>query len=194
MRRFWRRSGSGNSILRSRRPGRKSAGSSVSARFVAMITLRLVTTKNAEREKSAWRMPYTDVHLDSQRREKSGGVFMRIFKCGVCVCVSCSFVWLFGCWCLRFVHLCDGARMNTFTLTVTSKPSIWLRSSRRMRCTSRSAPVCASKRFVAIASISSMKMIAGAFSRASRNTSRTCRRSAANHPQSTMNALFALRK
>ncbi len=37
-RRFWRRSGSGNSILRSRRPGRSSAGSSVSARLVAMIT------------------------------------------------------------------------------------------------------------------------------------------------------------
>mmetsp|Transcript_11331 Transcript_11331/g.29460 ORF Transcript_11331/g.29460 Transcript_11331/m.29460 type:complete len:233 (-) Transcript_11331:388-1086(-) len=100
MSRFSRRPGCGNSILRSSRPGRRRAGSSVSARFVAMIT---------------------------------------------------------------------------FTLTVWSKPSIWLSSSRRMRCTSRSAPVCASKRFVAIASTSSMKMIAGAFSRASRKTSRTMR-------------------
>lgn len=35
---FWRRSGSGNSILRSKRPGRSRAGSKVSALFVAMIT------------------------------------------------------------------------------------------------------------------------------------------------------------
>ena len=32
----------------------------------------------------------------------------------------------------------------TLTLVVWSKPSIWLRSSSRMRCTSLSAPVCAS--------------------------------------------------
>mmetsp|Transcript_18558 Transcript_18558/g.63251 ORF Transcript_18558/g.63251 Transcript_18558/m.63251 type:complete len:233 (+) Transcript_18558:289-987(+) len=100
MRRFCRLSGSGTSILRSRRPGRSSAGSSVSCLLVAMIT---------------------------------------------------------------------------FTFTVWSKPSIWLRSSIRMRCTSRSAPVCASKRAVAMASISSMKMMAGAFSFARRNTSRTMR-------------------
>jgi hypothetical protein len=36
-------------------------------------------------------------------------------------------------------------------------------------------PVCASKRFVAMASISSMKMIEGEFSFAMRNTSRTMR-------------------
>ena len=100
MRRFWRRSGSGNSILRSRRPGRSSAGSSVSARLVAMITL---------------------------------------------------------------------------TFTLWSKPSIWFSSSIKMRCTSRSAPVCASKRAVAMASTSSTKMMAGACSRARRNTSRTMR-------------------
>ena len=41
------------------------------------------------------------------------------------------------------------------------------------RCTSLSAPVCASNLLVAIASTSSMKMMAGALSRASRNTSRT---------------------
>mmetsp|Transcript_23451 Transcript_23451/g.70411 ORF Transcript_23451/g.70411 Transcript_23451/m.70411 type:complete len:327 (-) Transcript_23451:179-1159(-) len=98
--RFWRRSGAGNSIFRSKRPGRKSAGSNVSARFVAMMTLTFVD----------W-----------------------------------------------------------------SKPSIWFSSSSRMRWTSRSAPVCASKRFVAMASISSMKMMAGAFSRARRKTSRTMR-------------------
>mmetsp|Transcript_11176 Transcript_11176/g.31359 ORF Transcript_11176/g.31359 Transcript_11176/m.31359 type:complete len:283 (-) Transcript_11176:270-1118(-) len=98
MRRFCRRSGRGNSILRSSLPGRSSAGSSVSARLVAMMTL---------------------------------------------------------------------------TFTVWSKPSIWLSSSMRMRWTSRSAPVCASKRAVAIASTSSMKMMAGAFSLARRNTSLT---------------------
>lgn len=36
--RFCRRSGTGNSILRSSLPGRSRAGSSVSARFVAMMT------------------------------------------------------------------------------------------------------------------------------------------------------------
>mmetsp|Transcript_39317 Transcript_39317/g.98426 ORF Transcript_39317/g.98426 Transcript_39317/m.98426 type:complete len:264 (-) Transcript_39317:317-1108(-) len=97
-RRFCLRSGCGNSTLRSRRPGRSRAGSSVSARFVAMMTL---------------------------------------------------------------------------TLTLWSKPSIWLSSSSRMRCTSLSAPVWASKRLVAMASISSMKMMDGEFSRAIRNTSRT---------------------
>mmetsp|Transcript_9934 Transcript_9934/g.25746 ORF Transcript_9934/g.25746 Transcript_9934/m.25746 type:complete len:273 (+) Transcript_9934:197-1015(+) len=97
-RRFCLRSGWGNSTFRSRRPGRSSAGSRVSALLVAMMTL---------------------------------------------------------------------------TLTLWSKPSIWLRSSRRMRCTSRSAPVWASKRLVAMASISSMKMMEGAFSLAILNTSRT---------------------
>ena len=63
--------------------------------------------------------------------------------------------------------------MITFTFTVWSNPSIWLRSSMRMRCTSRSAPVCASKRAVAMESTSSMKMMAGAFSLASLNTSLT---------------------
>mmetsp|Transcript_10619 Transcript_10619/g.21017 ORF Transcript_10619/g.21017 Transcript_10619/m.21017 type:complete len:273 (-) Transcript_10619:315-1133(-) len=99
-RRFCLRSGAGNSTFRSRRPGRSKAGSRVSARFVAMMTL---------------------------------------------------------------------------TLTLWSNPSIWLSSSSRMRCTSRSAPVWASKRFVAMASISSMKMMDGEFSRAILNTSRTIR-------------------
>lgn len=51
-------------------------------------------------------------------------------------------------------------------LTSRNRPltSVWLRSSKRMRWTSRSAPVWESNRFVPIASISSMKMIAGAFS------------------------------
>jgi len=38
--RFCRRSGTGNSILRSSRPGLRRAGSSVSARFVAMMTCK----------------------------------------------------------------------------------------------------------------------------------------------------------
>ena len=41
MRRFSLLPGCGNSILRSRRPGRSSAGSRVSARLVHMITLTL---------------------------------------------------------------------------------------------------------------------------------------------------------
>mmetsp|Transcript_21409 Transcript_21409/g.45132 ORF Transcript_21409/g.45132 Transcript_21409/m.45132 type:complete len:230 (+) Transcript_21409:306-995(+) len=98
--RFCRRSGFGNSIFRSNRPGRSRAGSRVSARFVAMMTLMFV-------------------------------------------------VW--------------------------SKPSIWLSNSRRMRWTSRSAPVWASNRFVAIASTSSIKTMHGLFSRARRKTSRTIR-------------------
>mmetsp|Transcript_95386 Transcript_95386/g.267164 ORF Transcript_95386/g.267164 Transcript_95386/m.267164 type:complete len:234 (+) Transcript_95386:309-1010(+) len=100
MSRFCRRSGKGNSIFLSRRPGLNNAGSRVSARFVAMMT---------------------------------------------------------------------------FTVVSWSKPSIWLSNSRRMRWTSRSAPVWESKRLVPIASISSMNTMAGAFSRARRNTSRTMR-------------------
>ena len=65
--------------------------------------------------------------------------------------------------------------MITFTFVVWSKPSIWFSSSSKMRCTSRSAPVCASNRLVAMASTSSMNTIAGEFSRARRNTSRTIR-------------------
>lgn len=77
MSRFSLRLGFGNSIFLSNRPGRSKAGSSVSARLVAMMTL---------------------------------------------------------------------------TFEPWSKPSICVRSSMRMRWTSRSAPVWASKRFVAIAS------------------------------------------
>jgi len=95
---FCLRSGNGNSIFLSSLPGLSSAGSSVSARLVAMIT---------------------------------------------------------------------------FTFTVWSNPSIYCSSSIRILWTSRSAPVFASKRLVAIASISSMKTIEGAFSLAMRKTSRT---------------------
>jgi hypothetical protein len=49
----------------------------------------------------------------------------------------------------------------------------WFKSSINIRCTFRSAPVWASNGAVAMASISSMKMMAGAFSFASRNTSHT---------------------
>ena len=45
-RRFCRRSGNGNSILRSSRPGRSRAGSSVSALLVAMMTLTLTVWSN----------------------------------------------------------------------------------------------------------------------------------------------------
>lgn len=72
-------------------------------------------------------------------------------------------------------HTHAHAHTPTLTFVLWSKPSIWLSSSSRMRCTSRSAPVCASNRLVAMASISSMKMTLGEFSLASRNTSRTMR-------------------
>ncbi|EEQ36758.1 hypothetical protein CLUG_00881 [Clavispora lusitaniae ATCC 42720] len=63
--------------------------------------------------------------------------------------------------------------MITFTLEVWSKPSIWFNNSNKILCTSRSAPVCASNLFVAMASTSSMKMMAGEFSRANSKTSLT---------------------
>mmetsp|Transcript_27252 Transcript_27252/g.48545 ORF Transcript_27252/g.48545 Transcript_27252/m.48545 type:complete len:200 (-) Transcript_27252:893-1492(-) len=73
-----------------------------------------------------------------------------------------------------------GSRMSarlvaaiTLMSSVLLKPSSWLRSSSIVRCTSRSPLSSESKRFVPIASISSIKMIAGLFSLASRNASRT---------------------
>mmetsp|Transcript_31688 Transcript_31688/g.75270 ORF Transcript_31688/g.75270 Transcript_31688/m.75270 type:complete len:240 (+) Transcript_31688:130-849(+) len=90
--------GCGNSILRSRRPDRMSAGSRMSARLVAAMTL-----------------------------------------------IS----------------------------SVLLNPSSWLRSSSIVRCTSRSPLMSESNRLVPMASISSMKMIAGVFSFASRKASRT---------------------
>eukprot|EP01139_Manchomonas_bermudensis_P010055 Amastigsp_a339885_343.p3 type:complete len:140 gc:universal Amastigsp_a339885_343:266-685(+) len=92
--------GSGISILRSRRPGRRSAGSRTSGRFVAMMVL---------------------------------------------------------------------------TLPSSSKPSIWLSSSIRVRWISRSADVPWLKRLPPIASISSMKMMHGSCSRAYANISRMTR-------------------
>mmetsp|Transcript_27303 Transcript_27303/g.73899 ORF Transcript_27303/g.73899 Transcript_27303/m.73899 type:complete len:210 (-) Transcript_27303:661-1290(-) len=92
--------GFGNSILRSMRPGRRRAASSVSIRFVAMITLMF--------------------------------------------CVG-------------------------------SKPSSWLSSSSMVRCTSESPPSLPSTRALPIESISSMKIIDGAASRAMMNSSRTMR-------------------
>mmetsp|Transcript_1125 Transcript_1125/g.3958 ORF Transcript_1125/g.3958 Transcript_1125/m.3958 type:complete len:241 (+) Transcript_1125:131-853(+) len=91
-------SGCGNSTLRSKRPERINAGSSMSALFVAAITL----------------MPSEE-----------------------------------------------------------EKPSNWLSSSNMVRCTSLSPLSSESKRLVPIASTSSMKMIAGAFSFARANASRT---------------------
>mmetsp|Transcript_28891 Transcript_28891/g.85982 ORF Transcript_28891/g.85982 Transcript_28891/m.85982 type:complete len:264 (-) Transcript_28891:458-1249(-) len=93
---FW--SGAGNSILRSMRPGRISAGSSDSILLVAMITL---------------------------------------------------------------------------TSTCASKPSSWLSSSSMVRWISRSPPEVESYRLVPTASISSMKTMVGAFSSATRKSSRT---------------------
>jgi len=68
---------------------------------------------------------------------------------------------------------CLFVAMITLTFVDWSNPSIWFNISISTLCTSLSAPVYASNLFVAIASTSSMKIIAGAFSRASLNTSRT---------------------
>mmetsp|Transcript_50005 Transcript_50005/g.99592 ORF Transcript_50005/g.99592 Transcript_50005/m.99592 type:complete len:319 (-) Transcript_50005:333-1289(-) len=73
-----------------------------------------------------------------------------------------------------------GSRMSTrlvaaMTLiaSVEEKPSSWLSSSSIVRCTSRSPESSESKRFVPTASSSSMKIIAGCFSLARANASRT---------------------
>ena len=82
------------------------------------------------------------------------------------------------------VHLVQQLEQNTLHLAWSRRerifyfPDLYLgcasREEERRGAGSRSAPVCASNRFVAMASISSMKMMAGEFSRASRKTSRTC--------------------
>mmetsp|Transcript_4966 Transcript_4966/g.16635 ORF Transcript_4966/g.16635 Transcript_4966/m.16635 type:complete len:248 (-) Transcript_4966:503-1246(-) len=63
--------------------------------------------------------------------------------------------------------------MITLMFWDDSKPSSWLRSSSMVRCTSRSPESSESKRLVPTASISSMNMMAGCFSLASANASRT---------------------
>lgn len=63
--------------------------------------------------------------------------------------------------------------MITLIFLVGSNPSNWFNNSNMVLCTSRSPLLSESKRLVPIASSSSMKMIAGAFSLASSNASRT---------------------
>ena len=58
-------------------------------------------------------------------------------------------------------------------LSSEEKPSSWLSSSSMVRCTSLSPLTSLSKRFVPMASISSMKMMHGDFSFARANASRT---------------------
>jgi hypothetical protein len=65
--------------------------------------------------------------------------------------------------------------MITLMFLVASKPSSWLRSSNIVLCTSESPPDPDSMRDDPIESISSMKMIEGACSRAITNSSRTIR-------------------
>ena len=69
---------------------------------------------------------------------------------------------------MRFVAI------TTLIVFVASKPSSWLRSSSIVRCTSESPPP-PSWRWPPIESISSMKMIEGACSRAITKSSRTIR-------------------
>lgn len=63
----------------------------------------------------------------------------------------------------------------TLMFLVASKPSSWLRSSSIVRCTSLSPPEPPSRRDEPMESISSMKMMEGACSRAITNSSRTIR-------------------
>mmetsp|Transcript_69 Transcript_69/g.205 ORF Transcript_69/g.205 Transcript_69/m.205 type:complete len:203 (-) Transcript_69:544-1152(-) len=65
--------------------------------------------------------------------------------------------------------------MMTLMFWVGSKPSSWLRSSSIVRWTSESPPSAPSTRLEPIESISSMKMIEGAASRAMTKSSRTMR-------------------
>mmetsp|Transcript_9597 Transcript_9597/g.26084 ORF Transcript_9597/g.26084 Transcript_9597/m.26084 type:complete len:215 (+) Transcript_9597:137-781(+) len=62
--------------------------------------------------------------------------------------------------------------MMIFTLPRVSKPSIWFSSSMSVRWISRSAEVPWEKRLQPMASISSMKMMQGSWSRAKANISR----------------------
>ena len=61
----------------------------------------------------------------------------------------------------------------TLILSSDPKPSSWFSSSNMVLCTSRSPDLSESNRLVPMASNSSMKMIAGAFSLASSKASRT---------------------
>mmetsp|Transcript_54302 Transcript_54302/g.122781 ORF Transcript_54302/g.122781 Transcript_54302/m.122781 type:complete len:214 (-) Transcript_54302:671-1312(-) len=65
--------------------------------------------------------------------------------------------------------------MMTLMFCAASKPSSWLRSSSMVRCTSESPPCSPSTRDEPMESISSMKMIEGACSRAITKSSRTIR-------------------
>mmetsp|Transcript_38171 Transcript_38171/g.107903 ORF Transcript_38171/g.107903 Transcript_38171/m.107903 type:complete len:211 (+) Transcript_38171:215-847(+) len=65
--------------------------------------------------------------------------------------------------------------MITLMFWAASKPSSWLSSSSMVRCTSESPPCSPSTRLEPIESISSMKMMEGACSRAMTKSSRTRR-------------------
>ena len=71
MRRLVLASGSGNSILRSTRPGRSSAGSRLSMRFVAKITwLAPPTASASQRQHTPFRLPLTPVWLCERSSEQ----------------------------------------------------------------------------------------------------------------------------
>ena len=62
----------------------------------------------------------------------------------------------------RAARIQAGLLLLTLMRESDEKPSSWLRSSSIVLCTSRSPDLSESKRFVPMASISSMKMMAGA--------------------------------
>lgn len=75
---------------------------------------------------------------------------------------------------------------------VASKPSSWLRSSSIVLCTSLSPPEPPSKREDPMESISSMKMIEGACSRAITNSSRTIRAPGAGRREKRAKAVILI--
>lgn len=76
----------------------------------------------------------------------------------------------------KLVHFFSGVCVcGTLMFLVASKPSSWLSSSNIVLCTSLSPPEPPSRRDDPMESISSMKMMEGACSRAMTNSSRTIR-------------------
>ena len=149
---FWRLSGSGNSIFLSRRPGRRRAGSSVSARFVAMITLI--------------RNPYTvfqDLVHDNFGQSKTVGGYLAFTLTDW----SNPSIWVSNSirirWTSRSAPVLGRDIFMSHHLVVESK----------LDGASGASLVLASNRRVAIASTLSIKIIAGEFSLASWKTSRT---------------------
>ena len=183
MRRFVVKSGMGNSILRSMRPGRRRAGSSVSILLVANSTLTSPresnpsscgATNNAQRANASRR---ADRHTPA-RRQTSASVRATHLTCAA-----------------RIIaprrgrrskprHRATHGEHGEWRQTVARGDSgTWLSSSSIVRWISRSPPDVESYRLVPTASISSMKTIDGACPRSAPRQSRqpSCRKRCRAH-------------